>query len=745
MFCISYLVVLLGFLQAIAFASKHSSTSSTLSTPTAPSAKNLSNGGVDHGYAPRTIKCPSNETSFLREAQGLSSKEKEWLEKREVLVSESLRQFMLQSWRNFTNATETVNQLFPVTNASHHNNTKSLKFHNEAHRHHNGHVNNTANDTASSRNNGSSSDQDLYSLVPKIGIAASGGSYRAMFSGAGMLAAMDNRTMGSVEHGLGGLLQGSSYLVGSSGGAWLVGTLVGNNWISVQNIVDGMKSNNSVWDISHSLGNIGGYISNSSGMQWLESVRNEVNGKKAAGFPLSLSDYLGHAMAYELFPLLPHGAANYTVSDIRNLKAFQEAQMPFPLILAQYKTPNQTNNPLNSTIFEFNPYEMGSWDQTLNGFTDVKYLGTNVSDGSPVHQDSCVVGFDNYGFVLGTSASLSNVGISPQAGNSPLQNFFGSSMNNETSHVAEYSPNPFKNAHFGPKNGTVTKGDSLQLVDGGEDGQVIPFVPLLQKERDLDVIFTLDNSAVTSNSWPDGSSLVDTYERQFGEMGKNIAFPPVPDLETFEKEKLNQRITFFGCDDQELKNLSHTPPLIVYVPNAQHSFASNTSTYQVSYSENERLSMIKNGFEAATMGNLTQDSNFGGCIACAVAKRKQESKNISLPKECDACFSKYCWRGPVAPNVTIWNSSSEAKLGFGAKNLTTNITWNATTWKPFGNATVNLTAIIDQDHPDSKVLENKKHDDFKVDHFSKRNSATGLSVNMALVLASLVGLMIVAS
>ncbi|GAV53020.1 hypothetical protein ZYGR_0AI03020 [Zygosaccharomyces rouxii] len=733
MLIISSLVVLLGFLQAVALASKHSSASPTRSaSQAASSAKNLNNSAVGNGYAPRKIKCPSNETSFLRDADGLSSAEKEWLEKREVLVSESLRQFMLQSWRNFTNATGTVSQLFPVSNASHHSSGKPHKFHSKAHRHHGGH-------NASSPNNSSSSHQDLYSLVPKIGVAASGGSYRAMFNGAGMLAAMDDRTRGSVEHGLGGLLQSSSYLVGSSGGAWLVGTLVGNNWTSVQSIIDNIRSNNSVWGASHSLSDAG----NSSNMQWLSAVKNEVDAKKAAGFPLSLSDYLGHAMAYDFFPQLAHGAANHTVSDVRDMKTFQDAEMPFPLVLAQYEAPDEVNSPLNSTVFEFNPFEMGSWDETLNGFTDVKYLGTNVSNGAPVHKNSCVVGFDNYGFVLGISASLFNPGTSPQLESSSLQNFFGGAVNSNTSHVAEYTPNPFKNAHFGPKDGTLTKEDSLHLVDGGEDGQIIPFVPLLQKERGLDVIIALDNSAVTSNNWPDGSSLVATYERQFGKMGKNIAFPPVPDLKTFEEEKLNQRITFFGCDDSELNNLSHVPPLIVYMPNTQHSFASNTSTYQVSYKEDERLEMIRNGFEAATMGNLTQDSNFGGCIACAVAKRKQQSNNISLPKECDACFSKYCWRGPVAHNVTTWNSTSEATLGFGARNLTSNVTWNATTWKPFGNGTVNLTAIVDQDHTNSTAFRGKKYGDSKVDRGSKHNSAAGLSVSKTLTLVSLFGLMII--
>lgn len=690
MLIISYLVVLLGFFDGIALASEHSS------------AKNSSNSIVNPEYAPTTIECPAHEKSFLRKADGLSKDEQEWLEKRQALTSESLRQFFLNSWRNFSNANETVNQLFPLTNVSHHHKGSSKK--------------------------------DMHSLVPKIGIAASGGSYRAMFNGAGMLAALDNRTMGSMEHGLGGLLQGASYLVGSSGGAWLVGTLVGNNWTSVQSIIDNTTSNHSIWDITRSLGSMGsGNTSNATSMKFLATVKQEVEAKKAAGFPISLSDYLGHAMAYEFFPQLYHGASNYSVSDVRDMKVFQDAEMPFPLILAQHRATDGFNNPLGSTVFEFSPFEMGSWDETLNGFTDVKYLGTEVSNGVPVHKNSCVVGFDNYGFVLGTSASLISAGASTKLVSSPLSYFFNGTMNNKTNFEAVYAPNPFKNANFGLQNSTLTKDDALNLVDGGEDEQVIPFVPLLQKERDLDVIFALDNSAALNN-WPDGASLVATYERQFGKMGKNIAFPPVPDVKTFEEQKLNQRITFFGCDDQELKNLSHVPPLIVYMPNAQHSFASNTSTYQISYGANERFEMIKNGFEAITMGNLTQDSNFRGCISCALAKRKQQSNNISLPRECEACFSKYCWSGaPAAPNVTTWNQTVEAKLGFGIKNVTSNLTLNATTWRPFGNGSVNLTSLVDTN---STMFESKKNEGK-----AKHNAASGSSVSKALALTSLFGLM----
>lgn len=71
--------------------------------------------------------------------------------------------------------------------------------------------------------------------VPNIGLAFSGGGYRAMLSGAGALAALDSRSDGSNTTGnLGGLLQSSTYISGLSGGGWLVGSIYINNFTTVE-------------------------------------------------------------------------------------------------------------------------------------------------------------------------------------------------------------------------------------------------------------------------------------------------------------------------------------------------------------------------------------------------------------------------------------------------------------------------------------------------------------------------------
>jgi len=74
--------------------------------------------------------------------------------------------------------------------------------------------------------------------LPRIGIAISGGGYRAMMNGAGAIAAFDNRTTSSTDKGhLGGILQAATYLSGLSGGSWVVGSLYVQNFTTVESII----------------------------------------------------------------------------------------------------------------------------------------------------------------------------------------------------------------------------------------------------------------------------------------------------------------------------------------------------------------------------------------------------------------------------------------------------------------------------------------------------------------------------
>lgn len=86
--------------------------------------------------------------------------------------------------------------------------------------------------------------------LPNIGLAVSGGGYRALLNGAGAFAAWDSRSAASTAKGnLGGLLQSATYLSGLSGGGWLVGSIYVNNFTTIQDSLNSAV----IWQFQHSI------------------------------------------------------------------------------------------------------------------------------------------------------------------------------------------------------------------------------------------------------------------------------------------------------------------------------------------------------------------------------------------------------------------------------------------------------------------------------------------------------------
>jgi lysophospholipase len=91
--------------------------------------------------------------------------------------------------------------------------------------------------------------------LPRIGIAVSGGGYRALMNGAGAISAFDNRTPDSTAPGqLGGVLQAATYLSGLSGGSWLVGSIYTQNFTTVDSIIHASEGFlNELWEFNESI------------------------------------------------------------------------------------------------------------------------------------------------------------------------------------------------------------------------------------------------------------------------------------------------------------------------------------------------------------------------------------------------------------------------------------------------------------------------------------------------------------
>ncbi|EOD50301.1 putative lysophospholipase plb1 protein [Neofusicoccum parvum UCRNP2] len=509
-----------------------------------------------NGYTPAEVACPSSRPT-LRNALSLSSEETAWLEKRRNNTVSPMRELLGRL--NITGFDS------------------------------NSYIENAANNV---------------SALPNIGIAVSGGGYRALMNGAGAAAAFDSRTPNSTNTGhLGGLLQAATYFAGLSGGGWLVSSLYGNNFTSVQDIINTTpEQSGSLWQFGNSIfeGPDTGGIQVLSTAQYYSTLEDQVSGKRDAGFDTSITDYWGRALAFQLLNA-SSGGPGYTYSSISDDSYFQNGDSPMPILVADGREPGQLVISSNTTNFEFNPWEMGSYDPTVFGFVPLRYVGSNFSAG---------LGEDN-------------------------------------NDIADWSPNPFYN--WSNETNPSAQSKRLTLVDGGEDLQNIPFNPLIQPLRNVDVIFAVDSSADTVTeealNWPNGTAMVATYERSLNaSMGNGTIFPSVPDQNTFVNLGLNSHPTMFGCD---ASNFSSTTPLVVYIPNSPYIYHSNVSTYTMSYNNTERNAIIENGYDVATMGNGTVDPQWPTCVGCAIMSRSWNRTGTTVPDVCTDCFNRYCWNGTV--------------------------------------------------------------------------------------------------
>ncbi|TLD08366.1 uncharacterized protein PgNI_07715 [Pyricularia grisea] len=524
--------------------------------------------------------------------------------------------------------------------------------------------------------------QGNMSELPNIAIAISGGGYRALLNGAGFIKAADDRTPGTTDTGgIGGLLQSTTYISGLSGGSWLVGSIFNNNFSTISQLQESDK----VWKFDRSILEGPKTSSNSvkkildAASYWKDLIQ-EVDGKSKAGFTTSVTDYWGRALSYQLIDG-EDGGDQYLFSSIAQTPDFQQGNYPFPIIVADGRKPDSVIVSLNSTVFEFNPFEMGTWDPTTYGFAPLSYVGSDFDKGVVPSTGKCVRGFDQSSFVMGTSSSLFNaVLLRIEQNNTGSQNpsipesvakllkSIGPKLQAENRDVASWKPNPFYGFH--PETaGGIASSTELSLVDGGLDGQNIPLQPLIQPARKVDVIYAIDSSADTTSSWPNGSAIHHTYERSKSQMGNGVQFPEIPDANTFVNLGLNNRPTFFGCNVTAF-NGSQVPPLVVYMPNSPYSAYSNTTTFTMKFDQKRRDAVIANAFDGATLGLGSLDNEWPACVACAALQRSMIRTNTQFPTQCQSCFSRYCYDGKTDttprtkeyynPTLKLTNGGSQA-------------------------------------------------------------------------------------
>lgn len=456
--------------------------------------------------------------------------------------------------------------------------------------------------------------------LPAVALTTSGGGFRSLLTGAGVIQALDSRDS---NVGTSGLYQGLTYQAGLSGGGWLLSSFAGNNYPTISNLETTLWTTafaDSLF-VPANLDLGGAYI----------HILADVLAKNAAGYPPTLVDVYGRLLAYQLLKGADGGVA-IELSSITGFSNFTSHNVPFPIITGtNVETSTGVCTPPNNTvIYEFSPYEFGSFDSGVNAFTQTKYLGTHLSNGSPTNE-TCETNYDNLGYILGTSSDVFNELCTtfPSVAEVPgiIANISAIVAQTHTlTTMDEYAPYP--NPFYKYNHSTLVQAQTeLTLVDGGESHQNNPLFPLLQPARSVGVILVNDNSADTSANFPDGSEIYQTYVQ--AQLAGLTKMPVIPPSATFLSQGLNQKPTFFGCNDT-------SKITIVYLPNYNYTFPSGVSTEQLEYLPSETSGLIANGGEVATMNG---SATFPTCLACAIVKKTGDV----LPAACWACFSTFCY------------------------------------------------------------------------------------------------------
>lgn len=365
--------------------------------------------------------------------------------------------------------------------------------------------------------------------IPHIGVCCSGGGYRAMLCTAGLLKAFDQN----------GILDCVEYLSALSGSTWALAT-----WMLDERSYSkfhptlikraaegfiGQDKNTILQEIKDSFPIISEYLIQ-------KIIFREIP---------SLIDFYGYFLATSLFS--SQDSQNYTNVTLSSQRKFiRNGQRPFPLYTAI--TPHTNNQCTPYSWFEFSPYEVTN--STLQGGVPnwsygrkfYKGLSTNNAPELPL------------GFLMALWGSAISVNfqetsnlileaLEPHALFSPFEQFA-----NETVFGAIRAfPARIRNFMSGLTQTPYHKKDWLTVIDAGIDC-VLPLPPLLQKQRNIDIIIVCDASL--NNGSLKELKRAEQYARKNG-----LSFPHITTPYLDEKNVL-------VFDDGPNSNA----PVIIYIP-----------------------------------------------------------------------------------------------------------------------------------------------------------------------------------
>ncbi|KAK1221741.1 hypothetical protein PQX77_015440 [Marasmius sp. AFHP31] len=519
--------------------------------------------------------------------------------------------------------------------------------------------------------------------LPKVGIAVPGGGLRAAQVAAGILSGLDERDKSAKDAGTGGLLQVSSYITGLSGGSWITGSLMFNNFPTLRDLVFGNGKELNGWQLNIPFVTPDGTnLFTDMNQYFFGSILWSVMAKAKTNIDTSLTDVWARMISYHFLNQTTlqnfftndsaHGAGQLW-SNLPAIPAFQEHRVPFPMIVSDsrpFKSNSTSVLTLDPVVYEITPYELASYDPNLSAGANLTYAGTHMTDGKPENGNSCVTGFDQVGFVLGSSASLFNQILdfahntlkgwsdSDGAGLLYVLSRQLNAVRTRADDVANW-PSPFHKLR--PETFLDTESTWLELLDGASNLENVPYGPLFVRKRALDVIVTIESSADDPQNWPNGTAQIITSKRLDTLLKpSHQAFPPIPqDAQTWIDTGLRSRPAFFGCDPTQ-----NPPeyPLMIYLPNAPPFNGdvpvANTATFRLTYTLKHSQLMFDQVHNNAISGFVPNtndaDPNFGKCVQCAAIDRARlkVQPNIARSDFCSKCFKQYCYDKQNPPKLS---------------------------------------------------------------------------------------------
>ncbi|KAJ0340844.1 hypothetical protein COL922a_002969 [Colletotrichum nupharicola] len=532
---------------------------------------------------------------------------------------------------------------------------------------------------------------------PVVGLSVSGGGTQSGVGGLGIWQAFDARNPAAVQAKTGGLTQVLSYITGlSGGGALTVSTLAANDFVSIAEL---RKAINFTVDYTK------GKDDNQD--QYLEDIFEDMGAKAEQGLPVSVADAFGKFWAV----YLPENKTYGNFSDLTAQNTvFSRGEAPMPILALSEVIPGQSpsiqnimwpgrnaTNGFNLTSYEVTPFEFGSWrGGRVQAFMPTMYLGTSMSNGTAQNSSECVMGFDKYTFLQGSTAdafdawfiddwygvptfakrelesrqtaSNNNITVPPgKEGNGEVELVINTAQNfNQSFNDSLWAtyPNPFENM-----NPAMQNFDNLLLLDGSMAGETNPIRPLIIPERQVDLVIVFEASSDSlMYNWVNGTNLVNSA--QSAAQG-NIPFPKVPDVNTLITMNMTRQPTFFGCND------TAPTPLVLYLPNSPWSGYINYTYTKSSFTDNEFDLTVDNAFQLATYGNGTIDAAWPACLACATIRGSLARLGLALPQQCQDCFAKHCWNGMMSTaQVTADDTDPVLRLNSSLSYQE----WNQTYW-----------------------------------------------------------------